>query len=152
MMAPRTAMAFEGRGSQPVDQSSSANQKPGTKLSTANPASAHASRAGQRRDRVGRTAKVTAMVLSASSAPPALPTPSIRGIVASVVGLRPESVTDGVTGARRQEPAHQGRAAVIPLPSLGPTGAHRLDDPPDLTSKDGTTRGGVDGCGSTSNP
>jgi hypothetical protein len=150
-------MAFEGRGSQPMDHSSSANQKPGTKLSTVNPASAHVSRAGQRRDRVGRTAKVTAMVLSASSAPPVLPTPSIRGIVASVVGLRPESVTDGVTGTGRQEPAHQGNARrsfprSFHLPSLGPTGAHRLDDPPDLTSKDGTTRDGVDGRGSTSNP
>jgi hypothetical protein len=89
------------------------------------------------------------MVLSASSAPLALPTPSIQGIVASVVGLRPESVTDGVTGAGRQEPAHGGHSPGHHSAQQECTG---WTTRPDLTSKDGTTRDGVDGRGSTSNP
>jgi hypothetical protein len=32
------------------------------------------------------------------------------------------------------------------------TGPYRLDDAPDLGSKDGTLGDGMDGCGSTSNP
>jgi hypothetical protein len=32
------------------------------------------------------------------------------------------------------------------------TGSHQPNNPPDLTSKDGTLRDGLDGRGSTSNP
>jgi hypothetical protein len=40
-------VAFEGRGSWPVDHMSSASQKVGTMVSMVNPATAHASQAAQ---------------------------------------------------------------------------------------------------------
>jgi hypothetical protein len=135
-------VAFEGRGSRPVDHRSPPSQKAGTKVSMVNPASAHASRTAQGEVR-------GAAAVTGACRPPLILTspPRWPHAVACQCDQPPSRKRYGQRyGEKADLPVPAAVIlAVIPLGTTSKTGGDQADGTADLTSHNDTGPDPLDG-------